>query len=51
MIVMLVDQQQTSYQLIMWGGFWNLITGKPANSDNYYDIVKLVKNSHMLRRN
>lgn len=48
---MLLDQQQTSYQLIMWGGFRNLITGKLAYSDNYYDIVKLVQNSHMLCNN
>lgn len=43
MVIKLVDQQQTSYQLVIWGGeasFQNMVTGQPSN---YYndDIIQV----------
>lgn len=50
MVIKLLDQQQTRYQLIIWGGeasFWNMVTGQPTNYDNH-DIFNSVQNSNTL---
>lgn len=52
MVIKLADQQQTSYELVIWGGeasFQNMVTGQPANYYNA-DIFKSVQSSHKLTR-